>query len=41
MKNRKQNIIPAVLALSLPIVLTACGSSQGGDNGEVIVYNWG
>lgn len=41
MKNKKCNMILAVVALSLPAILTGCGSSQGGANGEVIVYNWG
>ena len=41
MKNKKCNMILAVFSLSLPAILTGCGSSQGGANGEVIVYNWG
>lgn len=29
------------LCAALSTVLTGCGSSGGGENGEVIVYNWG
>ena len=41
MKNKICPIMFLVLSLSLPVVLTGCGSSKGGENGEVIVYNWG
>ena len=41
MKKRNKIAALTILALSLPIALTGCGSSQGGDNGQVIVYNWG
>ena len=41
MKKRNKIAALTISALSLPIALTGCGSSQGGDNGQVIVYNWG
>lgn len=42
MKKRNKNIIlTAALFLALPMIMTGCGSSHGGENGEVIVYNWG
>ena len=34
-------IATCVLALSAVAVSTGCGSASGGENGQVIVYNWG
>ena len=41
MMIKKRNILLAVFGLSIPVLLSGCGSSKGGVNGEVIVYNWG
>lgn len=37
----KEMIAAYTLALTAVAALTGCGSSQGGENGQVIVYNWG
>lgn len=37
----KKIFIPGILAVSAMAALTGCGSSSGGENGQVIVYNWG
>ena len=34
-------IATCALALSAMAVFTGCGSTSGGENGQVIVYNWG
>lgn len=40
--NRKKTVFAAgALALFSAAALTGCGSSGGGENGQVIVYNWG
>ena len=39
--NAKEMIAACTLALSAMAALTGCGSSSGGENGQVIVYNWG
>ncbi len=40
--NRKKAVFAAgALALFSAAALTGCGSSDGGQNGQVIVYNWG
>ena len=36
----KKKLITLLILAACLISLTACGS-QGGENGEVIVYNWG
>lgn len=36
----KKSII-TVLVLSCLLALSGCGSNKGGENGEVLVYNWG
>ena len=38
---KKTPIFVLLLAAFLAFALTGCGSSSGGENGEVIVYNWG
>ena len=38
---KKKPIFVLLLAAFLAFVCTGCGSSAGGENGEVIVYNWG
>lgn len=40
-KNMKNMIAAHILMLSAAAVLTGCGSSSDGENGQVIVYNWG
>lgn len=40
-KNIKKILLPGTAALLSAAVLTGCGSSTGGENGQVIVYNWG
>ena len=40
-KNMKKLIAAYVLVLSAAATLTGCGSSSEGENGQVIVYNWG
>lgn len=40
-KNVKATILTISCALASMAALTGCGASGGGDNGEVIVYNWG
>ena len=39
--KRKIVYTAGALALFSATVLTGCGSSGGGQNGQVIVYNWG
>lgn len=38
---RKFICIALALSTVLSLLLTGCGSGSGGENGEVIVYNWG
>lgn len=40
-KNVNATILTISCALASMAALTGCGASGGGDNGEVIVYNWG
>lgn len=40
-KNIKKILLPGTAALLSAAVLAGCGSSAGGENGQVIVYNWG
>ena len=40
-KNIKKLVAAHVLVLSAAAALTGCGSSSDGENGQVIVYNWG
>lgn len=40
-KNIKKKLAAHVLVLSAAAILTGCGSSSDGENGQVIVYNWG
>ena len=37
----KKMITVCTIALSAMAAFTGCGSSSGGENGQVIVYNWG
>lgn len=39
--NIRKILIPASIAVCTLAALTGCGSSSGGENGQVIVYNWG
>lgn len=39
--NGRKLMVSCTLALSAMAILTGCGSSSGGENGQVIVYNWG
>ena len=41
MSKEKKRVVSCTLALSAMAALTGCGSSSGGENGQVIVYNWG
>ena len=41
MPNVKKMVGWCTLTLSAMAALTGCGSSSGGENGQVIVYNWG
>ena len=38
MKSKRLTLLLAVMGMC---ILTACGSEQEGENGEVVVYNWG
>ncbi len=40
MKRQKLTAL-ILLMMTLAILATGCGDSKGGENGEVIVYNWG
>lgn len=40
-RNMKKLIAAHVLVFSAVTALTGCGSSADGENGQVIVYNWG
>ncbi len=40
-KNSKKILLLGTAALLSAAVLAGCGSSAGGENGQVIVYNWG
>lgn len=40
-KNSKKILLLETAALLSAAVLAGCGSSTGGENGQVIVYNWG
>lgn len=40
-KKMKKLIVAHVLVLSVAALLAGCGSSPDGENGQVIVYNWG
>lgn len=40
-KSVKTIVLTAVFAMTSMAVMTGCGASGGGKNGEVIVYNWG
>lgn len=40
-KHMKKILTASTLTLLSMTVLTGCGSSSGGENGQVIVYNWG
>ena len=39
--NIRKNLISASIAVCTLAALTGCGSSSNGENGQVIVYNWG
>ena len=40
---KKNKLLSLILTISLTTatLLTGCGSSSSGENGQVIVYNWG
>lgn len=40
-KNVKTIVLTTVCSMAAMAVMTGCGVSGGGNNGEVIVYNWG
>lgn len=41
MKKRNGKLLAVLAAASSMVALCGCGSSEGGENGKVIVYNWG
>lgn len=41
MKKRKLLSLTLAVSLTVATLLTGCGASSGGENGQVIVYNWG
>lgn len=41
MKNNKYLACTLTSLTAASLLLTACGSGQGGENGQVVVYNWG
>lgn len=41
MKKRKLLSLTLAVSLTVTTLLTGCGASSGGENGQVIVYNWG
>ena len=43
-RNKTRSMIPPILFMlcaAISLGLTGCGSSSGGEKGEVVVYNWG
>ena len=43
-RNKIKSMIPPILFMlcaAISLGLTGCGSSSGGEKGEVVVYNWG
>ena len=40
-KSVKTIVLTTVCSMAAMAVMTGCGASGGGNNGEVIVYNWG
>ncbi len=43
-RNKTKSMIPPILFMlcaAISLGLTGCGSSSGGEKGEVVVYNWG
>lgn len=41
MKKNKLLALTAAVSLTAATLLSGCGASAGGENGQVIVYNWG
>ena len=41
MKKRKLLSLTLAVSLTAAALLSGCGASAGGENGQVIVYNWG
>ena len=41
MKKRKLLSLTLAVSLTAATLLAGCGASSGGENGQVIVYNWG